>query len=706
MKQISKLGKVVLPGDTTRERLDTSEHLSDGMSFLPDERGVSEVLGSILVFALVLAVLVIIQVAGVPAANQQIEFEHNARVQADLQEFDGSVDRAAALGAESSSSVETGVRYPPRLFLINPGPTAGTVETSDPRTVEFRNVKSVNPETNDFFNDTRTYSTATLRYSPSYNEYSSAPNTNYEHGVLYNSDDDGGAAVFADGNLVSGKRITLTMLEGSLSDSSTKAVTLQTVPISGPSQTVSVQGAGGNDLELEVYTDLSEDVWRDRVLADEFTSVGGHVVSVECQSGAADDEPCNGQLLVTLESGVTYDLRLAKVGVGSGFTEEPAAYVTTVVDLDVAVTTVGGTVTAELRDRFNNPVPGETLYFYSPDGSFPNGDTDVSNEQGRVAAKFVPGTNVQQATIFVGMAQTASEEVDTTDPTQYVEYGVTVTDAPDPIDANQINPNDGTLVLTSVEQGAAPDTGLFTVTLENTAGSTQTVSELRLPFYYNAKPGISSGPLSATVSDGSTSANATVRGPYVDVPGNFTVASGDDLVLEIQFYEELTPAPGEEYNQANNDDFFVVSAIVSGTPQNYFVAPGDTSGSGGGDSELDSVSASSLSGTAPQSQTLSFTVDTELASGGTVAIDLSDADRTGNREITYSSPAVTSGGGTVALTGYTLDYVAPAGGLSSGTTVTITIDANPGNNAPGETYLVAFQRGDAAGSETTTFDVN
>ena len=55
------------------------------MTFFAEERAVSPVLGGILMFGLAVSLLILTQVSVVPAANQQVEFEHNLGVQEDFE---------------------------------------------------------------------------------------------------------------------------------------------------------------------------------------------------------------------------------------------------------------------------------------------------------------------------------------------------------------------------------------------------------------------------------------------------------------------------------------------------------------------------------------------------------------------------------------------------------------------------------------------
>ena len=79
---------------------------SPGRRFRADERAVSEVLGSILLFGLLMTVLVLIQTNAVPAQNQQVEFEHNQRVQQDMLGLDRAVLQAATSDVPTTADVE------------------------------------------------------------------------------------------------------------------------------------------------------------------------------------------------------------------------------------------------------------------------------------------------------------------------------------------------------------------------------------------------------------------------------------------------------------------------------------------------------------------------------------------------------------------------------------------------------------------------
>ncbi|MFC6864335.1 hypothetical protein ACFQGE_12810 [Halomicroarcula sp. GCM10025817] len=87
--------------------------------FGADKRGAAEVIGAILMFGLVMSLLVLIQVNAVPAQNQQVEFEHNQRVQQDMLDLDRALLQSGTENVPTSTQIELAARYPTRFFLLN-----------------------------------------------------------------------------------------------------------------------------------------------------------------------------------------------------------------------------------------------------------------------------------------------------------------------------------------------------------------------------------------------------------------------------------------------------------------------------------------------------------------------------------------------------------------------------------------------------------
>lgn len=562
------------------------------MTFLPDSRGVSEVLGTILVFGLVVMVMTAIQVAGVPAANQEVEFEHSVRVQGDMQDLDTRITQAGSLDTEGAVALETGVRYPPRFFFLNPGPTAGTIVTSDADQVTISNVKTQNAETDEFLvaNGGYAFDTRTIAYAPSYNELHNAPTTRYEHGVLYNVDDGGDVAVFDTGSIIDGRRVSLTAIEGDLSASSTQTVNVRAVPISAPATTVSVTD-DGSPITLTVYTGLSENEWKANVLADEWdpsdTSTTRHVRDIQCvdQADVDADLPCNGPITITLDKDVTYNLRLAKVGVGSGFEDESPAYVTKVAGVDPIIDRSGSVFTVQVRDQFNNGVAGVEVEFTSSDGSgndagnfldeLGDGHSDLTvrtDENGVASVKFKPESDKVEATIdataeFDGATGTSPLET-----VQYTEVPIeTSNDDQEDLRNNVLNPSgSGLVVLTdaSIENPTGNDPSYVDVSFENRIDEDWTLQEVRINFYYiGSSSGNNKAPESAqlVLPDGGTE-TLIVGGDFSELDQTIAFSGGSFGAWETTTltFTDWKKADGTDFDPQDQELFAVTLLFDTG----------------------------------------------------------------------------------------------------------------------------------------------
>lgn len=325
------------------------------------DRAVSPVIGAMLVFAIAIALLAILQATAIPALNSQLEFQHNERVQTDMVTVGEAVGRTAGTGTGETVSVETGLRYPPRLFFVNPPPVAGRLQTTAPGTVTVANARA-SGEVGDYWTGAnRTVTTRTLVYRPAYNEYGNAPRTVVEPWVVYNRFDEADVAV-TETTLVEERRISLVAITGERSTADAGIVPLSVTPASAPTRTVTLEDTG-SPIRVTVPTGLTESEWR-TLLEEEYDPDGDstnsrYVTGIDCQQ--APPEPC-GRLTLTLEAGVSYDLRAGAVAVGSNATDPAPAYLTDV-EGDLSSVPEGGRqrLVAEVRDGLDNPVSGVTV---------------------------------------------------------------------------------------------------------------------------------------------------------------------------------------------------------------------------------------------------------------------------------------------------------------------------------------------------------
>lgn len=321
----------------------------------PGDRAQTAVIGFALMFGLLVLLLTILQATAVPVWNQGAEFDHNQQVRDDLGRLHDDLLRSAATGRVRSTAVRLGTRYPRRPFLLNPADPSGRLRTTEPGTIRLENLVAGGEAGHYWTGATRTFSTRHLRYRPDYNEYDNAPTTVYENGVLYDRYGPDRTYSLTAASLVDGRDITLVTLSGSLSASGVRSESVTVQPVSAPQQVTAVEGTG--PVRIRLPTQLDEEAWTD-LLADEFVGNGGHVYdNVTVAAGDPYDT-----VTITLEGNQSYDLRMARVRVGSGTGDLGPHYLVPASATETRVP-VGSSelVTVEVRDRYNNPVSGESV---------------------------------------------------------------------------------------------------------------------------------------------------------------------------------------------------------------------------------------------------------------------------------------------------------------------------------------------------------
>lgn len=348
-----------------------------------DGRAVSEVIGFILLFGLVIAGASIIQTYGVPAQNERIEFDHNLRVQDDVVRLADSIETAGLTGAPVSATVEAGTDYPSRLFFFNPTPVSGVLELGDPLWVNISNANAMGDVGDYWDGSQRNFTTRPVVYTPDYNVYRAAPETLVEHGVVYNANPNGVATVLKQGSFIRGDRITLVTVDGTFNRGSVRSISVEAVPISAPSRSVTLTPTG--TMSLTIGTSLSVADWKD-ILAEENASNGGRVTNVSLG-------PTPGTVTIELDPTVSYELRMARVGVESGYDESASepVYLTPVGSASQTVPEGSTTeVTFEVRDAFNNPVSSQNVIVGAQSSATPT--TVKTDADGRVSVTYTAPT--------------------------------------------------------------------------------------------------------------------------------------------------------------------------------------------------------------------------------------------------------------------------------------------------------------------------
>lgn len=397
------------------------------MRLMSERRAQSIQVGAVLLFGILIIVLSLYQAFVVPDQNEEIEFDHNQEVQQELTEIRSAIISMPEAGTSKSVSLGLGVQYPSRTIFMNPGPASGSFRTVDTtnESVAFSIDNAVAAgATSAFWNGSeRQYNTGSLEYRPQYNLYDNAPRTVYEHSVLFNAfDRENEQLPLTDQAIIDGNRITLVAINGSLSENRVGSMSVDVRPVSTQTRTVRVQNTTGEQVILEIPTTLSELRWQE-LLVDE-----PRVEEVT--------SPSNGTVEIRLEPG-TYRLQLAKVGIGTGVTTPEKAYLT---DAPNELTRLEegktGTVTTEVRDRFNRPVTDGTVHAAADQGTIEHESVET-DEDGRAAFEYTAPAGVDEDDIHLSYRGNISE-----------------------IDHDTANPEDISVTI-DIEEATAADGGTY-----------------------------------------------------------------------------------------------------------------------------------------------------------------------------------------------------------------------------------------------------
>ncbi|GCF14920.1 hypothetical protein Harman_28550 [Haloarcula mannanilytica] len=353
------------------------------MTFTGDERAQSVQVGAVLLFGVLIIAFSSYQAFAVPEQNREVEFNHNQQVQTQMQDLRNAIVSVPGQPSRQAVSIQLGTQYPSRLVATNPGPPSGLLYTdgtsNESQNLTVRNAEAINPETADYWSGTapRHYNTGAIAYKPEYNVYGEAPETVYEHSVVYNQFREGNLTL-SEQAMVDGRDITLVALNGSMSRSASGSVAVDVEPKSQSSRTIRITNpTETSNVSVSFLSRLPASEW-EALLSDE-----QYVANVTHTEGPGSLY----NVTMVFERGVTYRLQMAKASVGTGATDEREAYLTTVSTGNSSVEQGDSEeIVLEVRDAYNNPVSDIEVNGAvegSNTGSLTT-DTETSDSNGRV----------------------------------------------------------------------------------------------------------------------------------------------------------------------------------------------------------------------------------------------------------------------------------------------------------------------------------
>jgi|AntRauTorcE11898_2_1112593.scaffolds.fasta_scaffold05241_2 hypothetical protein len=541
-----------------------------------DNRAQSIQVGAILLFGILIIALATAQATIIPDQNASVEFDHSQTIQSDMQELRNGIVRAAD-GSAEPVRLMLGTTYPNRILFVSPPPPTGTLQTvgpdDRPMNVTLTNadgsvsVGSDHENARDYWaNAPRAgvYNTTEVVYQPDYAAYDGAPTTVYGATVLYNTFDNGANRTITGQRLVQGNTIDLTVLRGDVSATSAGAHTADLSTVSEQARTVTVRSETGNRLYINVTSRLSASVWNQTLLG-----TNANATAVDTWT---DGDVTYHRIAIKLDPG-TYRLRAGAAAIGaiSDAERENAtepAYMIVAEDYEPVANGTNGSLTVEVRDRFNNPVTGATvnasadgeyLRLINQDGEIVNATTFETDSEGQAEIRYhANATTASGASINASIGAESYEQANFT--------GLSVPEFTVGGDGGELNPGTtGDLIQTgaTIPQN---EKNVANVVFNNTLETQVNITSARISFYYYSG-GNNKNPTSAIVEDGAnTPYTLEVGGKYETFGTPIPITSDTDKTIRFEFDEDI-----------GNQDFFVLRLVFEYDGQSYretyFVAP-------------------------------------------------------------------------------------------------------------------------------------
>jgi hypothetical protein len=240
-----------------------------------NNRAVSEVLGAILLFGIVVLALGSYQAFVVPQQNAEIESNHDAQVSNEFAEIQPAISNAAASGRTRTTSVTLGTRYPVRAAALNPPTVTGQLSTGPSGDVVVENDGS--PVDACALDDSREDNTV-LRYKANYNELGGTGALVYENGITYRETDGNGPLIKNSQELIDGNTITLfPLVSEEFSTASSGSKQLRFEPNKTGTRIIDVDA--GSDLTISFPSRLNDTDWEE-ILDDADVTENGDRVTI------------------------------------------------------------------------------------------------------------------------------------------------------------------------------------------------------------------------------------------------------------------------------------------------------------------------------------------------------------------------------------------------------------------------------------------
>lgn len=229
------------------------------------DRGQSVVIGSVLMFGILIIALSMYQATGVPQQNQEVEFQHYTELRSDMITYSSTVDQTKSLET-ASTTITTSRPYPTRLVTVNPPPFTTRIEIGEnnPTTITNFNVRSTGNEA-DYWSQQNEISIATspVTAEPDYNVWQDSNPFVYENQVLYMQTDQLEPVVLDSTPPINDNTIELHGYTGELTQPTSSEKQIKVQQISSSRNVLYITGENNNTpIQLQLSTQIPEVTWR------------------------------------------------------------------------------------------------------------------------------------------------------------------------------------------------------------------------------------------------------------------------------------------------------------------------------------------------------------------------------------------------------------------------------------------------------------
>ncbi len=323
------------------------------MKLLSDNSAFSTVMGFAMLLVILTAAYAYFQIEYIPEICSSHETKHFSEVIDELVELSAKVKDSITNDEPSSVSIKLGGYYPDIPFFSTPPGFTGMLRSYDAE-VRIQNAVGVEGEVAQVWDGSEVAWTGqSLKYTPNY-IFSSGHEAVWEYGIVAVGKLN---YVPVDGKIIEGKTIFIPLLRANISDSSNAHKEYTLSVYSGGGKGILIRD-NGNPIKIILKTSLPRSFWEN------------HWSEVIDQSYVSNVAYNNGAVEITLRTGTTYRLIAGVVEVeeSSGRAVQHYLY-----RLSPSNQTVPATLTVEVRDKFNNPVPDVDVTFRSSSVTFSDG---------------------------------------------------------------------------------------------------------------------------------------------------------------------------------------------------------------------------------------------------------------------------------------------------------------------------------------------